>query len=157
MKEIRTRSNPCASFKEVDMYGRGATFTFQRKSMIKSWIGTFFSILALALFMTWLIIRTQTLILQSDPSLSSVTISSEAGHSIDLIELGYGFAIQNIDPRIASVQVNFVEKPLNKPKKATNISMVDCNELAGKVGNLRINTEPSKPSSNPRFLCPILP
>ena len=52
--------------------------------------------------------------MQSDPTLSIVTLPKEDGQSIDLDALGYGFAMQKLDPRVGSIKVNHVEWPRGK-------------------------------------------
>ena len=107
--------------------------------------------------MTWFILRTQILILQSDPSLSSVTLSTEEGFAVDLNALSYGFAIQKIDSRIASFEVRYVQRPIGSPEKVKDIEMVDCEELGGKVGYLKVFEGAVNIDGSVKLLCPIMP
>ena len=78
----------------------------------------------------FLMLRTMKLIDDQDPFFSSTIIQSD--EKIDLWELGYTFAIENIDPSLGTVYAEHVTWGTNEDRNqrvATPITLVDCKEL----------------------------
>ena len=155
MQSANVRGNPCNFLKAVDMYGQGATFTFQGQLGHNSWIGTCFTVLALGLFMAFSLVRTQKLISGDDPFLSMVTLPSINQNGIDVFEMQYGFAIQNIDKSMGMIYAHHVKWGTNRTKEYSQIEMVDCNSVNGQVGKLKI-FDAVNDNGELKFLCPIL-
>ena len=80
--------------------------------------------------MTFLTIRTIKLAHGIDPFFSSTTLAQE--NEIDLLELGFAFAVENIDPTIGTVfayHADWLPYGGSKNKVKTPIELVDCKQL----------------------------
>ena len=71
------KHSACHSLKALDLYGKKVDLTFEHQDQFRSWIGTLCSIIGLGLFLAFSAFRTQKLILQDDPVLSTVTLPED--------------------------------------------------------------------------------
>ena len=82
------------------------------------------------LMFSFLAIRTEKLANGTDPFFSSTTLSQD--NEIDLLELGFAFAIENIDPSIGTIfafHSDWLPGGGRNNKVETPIELVDCKEL----------------------------
>ena len=85
------------------MFGNSVQFAFKGRSKVFSVAGIFISCLVMILFTCFLVVRTIKLVNKVDPILMK-TVKNDPAVVIDLWELGYFFAVTNVDPRIGTVK-----------------------------------------------------
>ena len=157
MKNNKTRCDIAAKLRMMDIYGEVPNFTFKKQAVHRSLIGSLVTVLALSTFAVSLILRTQKLINGEDPQLSMVTLPLEFDRSIDLKELQYGFAVQRVDEKKAKIEASYVHWGTARSKETTPIQLVDCAEMGGQVGHLKVFENAENGRGKFDFLCPIIP
>ena len=121
----------CSNFKSIDFFGERVEFTFKKSPVFQTNLGASISILCFILMMMFLTLRTMKLIDDKEPFFSSTTFYSD--QMIDLWELGFTFAIENIDPTFGSVYAYHTKWGADEDRSQrieTPINLVDCNELS---------------------------
>ena len=95
-KIAKPPKNCGSNFKSIDFFGERVEFTFKKSPVFQTNLGASISVLCIILMMMFVTLRTMKLIDDKEPFFSSTTIYSD--QMIDLQELGFTFAIENIDP-----------------------------------------------------------
>ena len=75
------------------MYGIEPTFTFKRRKIFHTWVGTIITIFMVFLFLSFSLVRTLRLISGDDPFFSMITLLDDPMTEVDLVKLNYGFSI----------------------------------------------------------------
>lgn len=156
-------------FLNLDIFGEGVQFTFKKNTRFKTYIGASISTLMILFFIIFLSLRTIKLVNYDDPLLSMIAMSQAADIVIDLWQLDYMFAIENIDPRVGTIkaqQVSWVFTPEEDTRVRTEIELVNCNEyLKGgrladydlKAKRFIIDGMNMNRRRDATFLCPYVP
>ena len=97
-------SNTVRSF---DFYGTNLNFTFHGSDKFSTCVGTVITFFSLVLMISFTVNRSMKLVSKDDPFFSSLSMSSDE-EEIDLGNLKYMFALENIDPRIGRLVVEQV-------------------------------------------------
>ena len=83
----------------VDLYGQRVSFDFNKKKKFNSAVGLFFTIVTMLFMVSYSVNRMLKLVSKEDPFFSMLTMPSEY-QEVDLWELNYMFAIEDVEPRI---------------------------------------------------------
>ena len=105
VKKSRTKRG-CDSFKNLDAYGEPVSFTFENKSKYQTVLGSIITILCATLFFSFFVVQTNKMIAQDDPFFSMTTVALE-DQVVDLWQLGFMFAVEDIDPRIGRLEAEY--------------------------------------------------
>ena len=153
----------CKDFpKNIDFYGEKVEFTFKNKTYFQTYLGGIVSIFAFILMMTFLIVSTIKLLGHLDPYFSSTNLAQS--ESIDLVQLGFMFAIRDVDPTIGTIHAQHTQwGAFGSGKESTEVQLVDCRELLaggqyeGQSNNPNFNIENMFQGriDYDRILCPI--
>ena len=95
-----------SELKTFDIFGESVKLTFKKKDTYQTWIGTCVTFLIAILFISFLCVRTNKLVSATDPFFSMMTMAKEESEPIDLWAMNYIFAIEDIDPRAGSINVD---------------------------------------------------
>ena len=91
------KNGNCNKFKEVDIFGANVEFTFKGRRNFTTVVGALITSIMYALFISFLVVRTMKLVSAEDPFLSTMTTEAEEG-AVDLWELGFYFAVEDVEP-----------------------------------------------------------
>ena len=69
-------------------------------------MGAVFSCLTLTGFLIFFLVRTSQLINSDNPNLTMISMAAN-GQSIDLYELNFFFAIENVDPKVGRISASY--------------------------------------------------
>ena len=89
--------------KSFDIFGRSIQLTFRKQSKFTSEIG---GIASIFFYITLTIIITQKSLLFFDPDQATKTVTNaliDADETIDLLDLNYRFALEQVDPRVGEI------------------------------------------------------
>ena len=92
----------CETLKSMDSYGEPVQFTFNNKSKYQTSLGAIITIFCATLMLSFMVVQTNKIISRDDPFFSMTTVVLES-QKVDLWELGFMFAIENINPRIGRI------------------------------------------------------
>ena len=98
------KSGSCSKFKDLDIFGANVEFTFKGKRNFTTIVGALITSLMFAVFLSFMTVRTLKLFSKDDPFLSTMTMDAE-DKAINLWDLGFYFAIEQIDPRVGYIEV----------------------------------------------------
>ena len=152
----------------MDMFGERVQFTFRKESSFKTHIGAFVSCVMSVFFIIFFSLRSIKLVTKDDPFFS-LTMMGADDVSIDIWELDFMFAIENLDPRIGRVivtQTTWDFRDGDTKKEKQNIEMVDCREYqeGGEYENFDLRHKKTlidninmTRKTDSTFLCPYLP
>ena len=112
--------------------------------------------------LSFFVVRTKKLISKDDPFFSMTTLAKE-NESIDLWQLGFMFAIDDIDPRIGHLTATHTRwNNDDEGKIDTPIKMVPCSELLqggnfeqGSNNEAFILDNILKGRKDTKFICPV--
>ncbi len=94
-----------SELKTFDIFGESVKLTYQKRATFQTWVGTFFSLIVLTMFLAFFGVRTGKLVSATDPFFSMMTMAKEEIDPIDLWALNFIFAIEDIDPRAGHIIV----------------------------------------------------
>ena len=80
-------------------------FTFKKEETFKTCVGKFFTLITVGLIISFVSIRMIKLVTKEDPLVSMLTIDA-IDSEIDLLQLGFMFAIQAPNTKIGRVIAN---------------------------------------------------
>jgi len=109
-KRAKFKEVSCSLFKSLDLFGEKINLTFKQEKDFKTTFGAIISLICSIALIAFLVVQTQKLISKEDPFFS-MTTSSKVTDTIDLWELGFIFAIENIDPKVGRIEAvqNFAD------------------------------------------------
>ena len=91
--------------KQIDLFGGKINFTFKGESSFNTLCGGICSIFSLIFIVTFYCLKTVEFGLKLDPATTMIDHLLNNEESFELNELGYRFAIDNLDPSVATVKV----------------------------------------------------
>ena len=83
--------------------------------------------------LSFMLVRTSKLISAEDPFFSMTTqVREDTTNPIDLWKLGFMFAVEQVEPRIGRIEVNYQSwsKDSHVIDQSTPVKMVPCSQLA---------------------------
>ena len=101
-----------------------------KETSYKTSIGASISCFVSTFFIIFLVLRTTKLILSDDPFFSLTTMGAD-DVSIDIWNLDFMFAIENIDPRVGRItatKVSWDNRGSESKKEKNEVEMIDCKE-----------------------------
>ena len=110
---LLSKRNLCNELKDLDMYGAGVEFNFQGKNRFTTVIGSIMTFITILLFISFAAIRTLEFALQGDPFINMTSLIAEE-ESIDLWDIDFVFAIEDLDPKVGRISVQQVSWNVNE-------------------------------------------
>ena len=130
-KNVGSGRNKCLvnTFADLDIYGQSVSFTFQDKVRFPTCIGIFFTVVTLSLMISFTVIRLLKLLNKNDPFFST-TVFDAFNKEVNLGEMNFMFALENIDPKIGRISAQQTKWGYSREERQhLPIEMVDCEEL----------------------------
>ena len=93
------KRSPCQALKRIDIFGQTVTFTFKDKPTFQTKLGATISLICLMLLLSFFVVRSKKVVSKDDPFFSMTSIAQET-EVLDLISLGFMFAIENLGPEV---------------------------------------------------------
>ena len=93
---------------KIDIFGETVRFKFQGRDKYSTPVGAVISCLTLTGFLIFFLVRTAQLFSSENPNLTMISMAAD-GQSIDLYDLNFFFAIENIDPRAGRISATYTK------------------------------------------------
>ena len=117
-------------FAPLDMFGPEISLTFQGQRQFKTKFGGIVSVLTITLFFIIVAIKAEQILVGFQTAAFFTTKTThDVNDPINLKELDYTFAVNEIDPTIARLNVFAVDWRKGERKVKTPIPMVDCRDV----------------------------
>ena len=129
MKAAKSKSLTCKGLSKIDMFGEQVNLTFKQNKTYTTKLGAMISIFCLFTMMLFFVVRTKKFITREDPFFSETTLAHD-WNRIDLLSRPFMFAVENPDPRVATVSVQLIVWDRDIGIVAYPIEMTACGDLA---------------------------
>ena len=122
------------SLAPIDIFGPDVALTFHGDRKFKSNFGGVASLICMCTVFFIMVLKTKELLLGHEEAAHYMTeTAADDSEPINLADLEFTFAVNQIDPRLGRVSVNQINWSLGasvawQKKEKTPIQMIDCNE-----------------------------
>ena len=91
-----------------DIFGESISFTFEGNDRFRTKFGSIVSLICISTLLVFWMVRTLKFINKDDPFFSMIEVPQADTETVNLWELGFMFAVQDLPPSIGTIEMNYV-------------------------------------------------